>query len=53
MAEDAQVFGFPILLIETTRKITVNAPVRTRPGFGPSFTPMRANPPGDFRRSCA
>lgn len=51
IAEEAYLFGFPIVLMETTRRITINVPAGQRPGFGPMnrFTHMRAFPPGDFK----
>ncbi len=51
IAEEAYLFGFPIVLMETTRRITNNVPAGERPGFGPMnwFTHMRAFPPGDFK----
>ncbi len=51
IAQDAYLFGFPIVLMEVTRQITTNVPVGVRPGFGPMnlFTHMEAFPPGDFK----
>ena len=51
IAEDAYLFGFPIVLMDVTRRVTTNVPAGRRPGFGPMnlFTHMRAFPPGDFK----
>jgi hypothetical protein len=51
IAEEAYLFGFPIVLMETTRRLTTNVAAGVRPGYGPMnwFTHMRAFPPGDFR----
>ena len=51
IAEDAYLFGFPLVLMETTRRIISNVPAGRKPGFGPMnwFTHMRAFPPGDFK----
>jgi hypothetical protein len=51
IAEEAYLFSFPIVLMETTRRLTTNVPAGVRPGYGPMnwFTHMRAFPPGDFR----
>lgn len=51
IAEDAYLFGFPIVLMEVTRRITTNVPAGIKPGFGPMnlFTHMEAFPPGDFK----
>ncbi len=51
IAEDAYLFGFPIVLMEVTRQITTNVPAGLKPGFGPMnlFTHMQAFPPGDFK----
>ena len=51
VAEDAYLFGFPLVLMETTRRIISNVPAGQKPGFGPMnwFTHMRAFPPGDFK----
>ncbi len=35
IAEDAYLFGFPIVLMELTRQITTNVPAGLKPGFGP------------------
>ena len=50
VAEDAYLFGFPIVMMEVTRRITTNVPAGVKPGFGPMslFTHMQAFPPGDF-----
>ena len=44
IAEDACLFGFPLVLMETTRRIISNVPAGRKPGFGPMnwFTHMRA-----------
>ena len=51
IAEDAYLFGFPIVLMEVTRRLTTNIPAGIKPGFGPMnlFTHMQAFPPGDFK----
>ena len=51
IAEDAYLFGFPIVLMEVTRRLTTNVPAGIKPGFGPMnlFTHMVAFPPGDFK----
>ena len=51
IAVDAYLFGFPIVLMDVTRRITTNVPAGLRPGFGPMnlFTHMEAFPPGDFK----
>ena len=51
IAEDAYLFGFPPVLMETTRRIISNVPAGRQPGFGPMnwFTHMRAFPPSDFK----
>lgn len=51
IAEDAYLFGFPLVLMEATRRIISNVPAGQKPGFGPMnwFTHMRAFPPGDFK----
>ncbi len=51
IAEDAYLYFFPLVLMDVTRRITVNVPAGVRPGFGPMnrFTHMRAFPPGNFK----
>jgi hypothetical protein len=51
IAEDAYLFGFPLVLMETTRRIISNVPAGQKPGFGPMnwFTHRRAFPPGDYK----
>jgi hypothetical protein len=51
IAEEAYLFGFPIVLMEQTRRIATNVPADQRPGSGPMnwFTHLRAFPPGDFK----
>ena len=51
IAQDAYLFGFPIVLMDTTRRVTTSVPAGLRPGFGPMnlFTHMQAFPPGDFK----
>jgi hypothetical protein len=51
IAEDAYLFGFPLVLMEATRRIVSNVPAGQKPGFGPMnwFNHMRAFPPGDFK----
>jgi hypothetical protein len=51
IAEDAYLFGFPIVLMDVTKRITTNVPAGLKPGFGPMnlFTHMQAFPPGDFK----
>lgn len=51
IAEEAYLFGVPIVLMEITRRLATNVPLGVRPGFGPMnwFTHMRAFPPGDFK----
>lgn len=51
VAAEAYLFGFPLVLMEMTRRIQTDAAGGDRPGFGPMnwFTHMRAFPPGDFK----
>jgi hypothetical protein len=52
IAEEAYLFGFPIVLMEVTRRLTAKVPAGAGPGSGlPSgFAHMRAFPPGDFKQ---
>lgn len=51
IGEEAFMFGFPLVLMEATRRLSSSVPPGVRPGFGPmnAFHHMRAFPPGDFR----
>ena len=51
IAADAFIYTYPLVLMDITRRIAINAEVGARPGFGPmnKFSNMRAFPSGDFR----
>ncbi len=51
IAEEAVLYGFPLVLMEQTRRQATNVPVGVRPLGGPMnwFAHLRAFPPGDFR----
>jgi len=51
IASEAYAYTYPLVLMDITRRITINAETGARDGFGPmnQFTHMRAFPPGDFR----
>jgi len=51
IAAEAYQYFYPLILMDVTRLLSVNAPAGTRPGFGPANTwsHMRAFPPGDFK----
>ncbi len=51
IAAEAFVYTYPLVLMDITRLVSINAEAGARPGFGPmnQFTHMRAFPPGDFR----
>jgi len=51
IASEAFVYTYPLVLMDITRRISVNFESGARPGFGPmnEFTHMRAFPPGDFK----
>ena len=51
IAGEAFVNTDPLVLMDVTRRISVNVEAGARPGFGPmnQFTHLRAFPPGDFK----
>lgn len=51
IAVEAYVYTYPLVLMDITRRISVNVEAGARPGFGPMnlFTHMLAFPPGDFK----
>lgn len=51
IAKETYQYLYPLILMDITRRITINLEAGIRPGFGPMNTwlHMRAFPPGDFK----
>ena len=51
IAAEAYAYFYPLVLMDTTRRVATNAESGARPGHGPMnlFTHMRAFPSADFR----
>lgn len=51
IAAEAFIYTYPLVLMDITRRVSINFEADARPGFGPmnQFAHMRAFPPGSFR----
>ena len=51
IATEAYLYTYPLVLMEITRRMSINVESGARPGFGPmnQFSHMRTFPPGDFK----
>jgi hypothetical protein len=51
IAQEAYIYLYPMVAMDTTRRVLTNIPAGVKPGLGPAnaFHHMRAFPPSDFR----